>query len=72
MQRYLRVSEVLTLAGISRTTLYRWLKLGIFPKRHQLGPGLVGFVEEEVREWLANRPEVGDGGGELESNPSTD
>ena len=59
MQRYLRVSEVLSLAGISRSTLYRWLKQGIFPKRYQIGPGLVGFVEEEVREWLENRPEVG-------------
>lgn len=60
MRRYLRVSEVLTLAGISRSTLYRWLKQGIFPRRYQIGPGLVGFVEEEVRDWLANRPQVED------------
>ena len=60
MKRYLRVSEVLALTGISRATLYRWQQRGIFPQRRQIGPGSVGFVEEEVREWLEKRPEVRD------------
>lgn len=28
---------------------------GLFPKRVQLGPGRVGWVEEEVEEWLLIR-----------------
>lgn len=28
---------------------------GKFPKRVQLGPGRVGYVEEEVEDWLRQR-----------------
>ncbi|MFZ0469965.1 MAG: AlpA family phage regulatory protein [Thiogranum sp.] len=32
-------------------------KAGKFPKRVQLGPNRVGWVEEEVLDWLHNRLE---------------
>lgn len=28
---------------------------GLFPKRVQLGPGRVGWVEEEIEEWMRER-----------------
>lgn len=28
---------------------------GLFPKRVQLGPGRVGWVDEEVEDWLKTR-----------------
>ena len=28
---------------------------GMFPKRVQLGPGRVGWVEEEIEEWMRER-----------------
>jgi len=33
-------------------------KAGLFPKRVQLGPNRVGWVEEEVLDWLHKRMEV--------------
>jgi len=30
-------------------------KAGLFPKRIQLGPNRVGWVESEVRDWLQQR-----------------
>lgn len=32
-------------------------KAGKFPKRVQLGPNRVGWVEDEVLDWLQHRPE---------------
>ena len=62
MQRYLRISEVVELTGVSRATIYRWQQLGHFPQRRQIGPGSVGYVESEVRDWILSRPKVGENG----------
>ena len=59
MQRYLRLTEVITLTGVSRATIYRWQRRGIFPKSRKIGPQTVGFVESEVREWIKTRPVTG-------------
>ncbi len=59
MQRYLRLPEVIELTGVSRATIYRWQRRGIFPKSRKMGPQSVGFVEAEVREWMKTRPETG-------------
>ena len=46
--------------GVSRMTLYRWATqpeyadMG-FPKPINLGANSVGFVEEEIDQWLADR-----------------
>ena len=28
---------------------------GLFPKRVQLGPGRVGYVDEEIEDWIKSR-----------------
>ncbi|MDF2445758.1 MAG: hypothetical protein K0S46_994 [Moraxellaceae bacterium] len=54
----LRLKAVIARTGLSKTTIY---ELGdpshprydpTFPKRFQLTPGAVGWVEQEVMEWL--------------------
>lgn len=55
--RYLRLPQVLVRVGVSWVTLYRWEKKGIFPKRRLLGERAVGWRENEIDEWCANRPE---------------
>ena len=54
--KYLRIDEVLDLTGVSRATIWRWMRAGKFPARRRLGPNVVAWVSEEVAEWLANRP----------------
>ena len=49
----LREAKVRELTGLSRTTRWRLERDGRFPQRVQLGPRCVGWVEGEVRAWLA-------------------
>lgn len=59
MERYLRLPEVIVLTGVSRATIYRWQREGLFPKSRRIGPQAVGFRESEVREWMQTRPVSG-------------
>jgi len=56
--RLLRTSEVLRLTGISRTSLWKMRRDGQFPAARRLRPGgrVIGFREDEVRDWLQSRP----------------
>ncbi len=50
--RILRVPEVTKKLGISRTTLWRWSRRPGFPVKLELGPQTVGWIEEEVDNWI--------------------
>lgn len=50
--RILRVPEVTRKLGISRTTLWRWSRRPGFPVKLELGPQTVGWIEEEIDEWI--------------------
>jgi len=52
----LRTEDVTRLTGLSRTTLWRLERSGNFPPRVRLGANSVGWVEDEVHEWIASRP----------------
>ena len=50
-QRYYRTNEVYQMVGISRTTLFRWLKQGILKEaKHRDRRGWRLFTEDEVEE----------------------
>jgi prophage regulatory protein len=36
----------------SRSTLLRWEKLGLFPKRRRIGPNRIAYLENEINNWL--------------------
>lgn len=59
--RVLSAQDVSDQLGIGRTTLWRWEREGRFPRRRQLGPNRVGWLEAEVDEWLESRPLAIDG-----------
>lgn len=52
----LRTTEVTRLTGLSRTTIWRLERHGKFPARIRLGENSVGWLGEEVQEWIAGRP----------------
>ncbi len=52
----LRLPDVLAKVGIARSTLYSWIDHGLFPPPVQLGPRAVGWLGQDVEEWLAARP----------------
>ena len=57
------VMRILSKRQVKELVLYspqhtaRLEKAGLFPKRVQLGPSRVGWVEEEVLDWLQERLE---------------
>jgi len=51
----LRPSEICRRNGICRSTLYNWIRAGLWPELIDLGPRLVGQPEREVDELIAAR-----------------
>lgn len=54
-RKILRLPEVISLTGLSRTTIYEYVSRGIFPAQIRLGPRTIGWFEAEVEEWLMQR-----------------
>jgi prophage regulatory protein len=54
-KRLLRFPEVRARVGLSRSTIRRLERAGSFPKHHRLSPGAVGWPEEDINNWIANR-----------------
>jgi prophage regulatory protein len=54
----LRRREVESLTGLSRSTIYHYVKNGEFPKPVALGPRAVGWLESAVSEWIAQRVKI--------------
>lgn len=55
-RRYIRRTEVETLTSLSRSTIYRMMEIGDFPKPIKLTRKAVAWPEEQIVEWLNNRP----------------
>ena len=55
---FLRRKQVETRTGLSRSTIYQYIKDGVFPKPVPLGPRAVGWLESDVSEWIATRVKI--------------
>lgn len=51
----LRRKQVQARTGLSRSTIYLYIKAEQFPKPVALGPRAVGWIESEVSDWIAGR-----------------
>lgn len=58
MNRMLKPREVVKITGMSRTTIWRKEKQGLFPSRRDMGNRSVGWLASEVNEWMENLPKV--------------
>lgn len=54
-QRLIRLPEVLQRVGVSRSTLYCWIKRGQFPRQIALGANSSAWIEADVNAWIAAR-----------------
>jgi len=69
-KRFIRLPEVLTRTGYGRTTIYRKMEEGTFPRSVKLGgppidPNVldsraVAWIEDEVDQWIESRIEERD------------
>ncbi|MEO1167905.1 MAG: AlpA family transcriptional regulator [Pseudomonadota bacterium] len=53
--RLIRLPEVMSRVGLGRSTIYRWMSEGKFPKPVQLGGHAVAWACDEVDEWVADK-----------------
>lgn len=53
--RFLSEPDVVTLTGISRDTIRRLERKGMFPARRRLSPGRVGWLQSEIELWIEAR-----------------
>ena len=51
----LRLPEVMKRTGLSRSSIYLKTSLNEFPKSISLGARAIGWLEEEVNEWVEER-----------------
>lgn len=54
LDRFMREKEVLCVTSFSRTTLWREIKRGRFPKSVVISAGRVGWRESAVEAWQLN------------------
>ncbi|MEG3147602.1 AlpA family phage regulatory protein [Sphingomonas sp. RT2P30] len=52
--RILRIKPVLERTGLSRSTLYRKIQDGSFPKQIAISARCAGWRESEINEWARN------------------
>lgn len=53
--RTIRLKDVIDSTGIARSTIYKLIGEGVFPKPVPLIGRSVGWVESEVHEWIRGR-----------------
>ena len=58
--RIIRLKEVIDCTGLGRSTIYKYIAEGSFPKPVSLGDRSVGWVESEVHDWILARIEARD------------
>ncbi|MDB1122234.1 AlpA family transcriptional regulator [Vibrio algarum] len=58
--RFIRLKEVISKTGLSRSTIYSLIKEGRFPPNVPIGSRSVAWVESEVEEWLEESVQVRD------------
>lgn len=57
LDRFMRERDVLDATSLSRTTLWRVIKNGQFPKPVRISPGRVGWRESAIIAWQENPAE---------------
>ena len=56
--RILRPKDVSAKIGLSRTTIWRAVRVGDFPSPLRLSGRAVGWLEAEVEEWIDTRARI--------------
>jgi prophage regulatory protein len=52
---FLRLTQVKSRTGLSRSEIYRRIAMGEFPNQIKLGPRASAWIEDEIDRWCAVR-----------------
>jgi prophage regulatory protein len=58
--RFMRLTEVIRDTGLGRSSIYKRIAEGVFPKPVPLGGRTVGWVSDEIEAWILERIEERD------------
>ena len=53
--KFIRISEVMEMTGLARSTIYKYARAGSFPATVKISRRAAAWVEHEVNEWMAQR-----------------
>ena len=51
-QQFIRLGEVIQITSLSKTSIYRLISEGTFPKQIQIGKRAVGWVRSDINAWI--------------------
>jgi prophage regulatory protein len=52
ISRLLRLPDVKSATGLSKSTIYARMSEGNFPKQISIGPRLVVWLESDIQQWI--------------------
>jgi prophage regulatory protein len=55
MSNFIRLKNVRSMTGLSRSSIYAMMKAGEFPKNVLLGARAVGWIDSEVNDWIEGK-----------------
>lgn len=58
--RLIRLKEVIDSTGLGRSTIYKYIAEGLFPKPVSLGDRAVAWLESEIQDWILARVKARD------------
>ena len=53
--KLIKLTEVMASTGLARSTVYKYIKTGTFPKPVPQGERAVAWLENEIQEWIMER-----------------
>jgi prophage regulatory protein len=53
------MAQVMELTGLKRATIYKLHKTGAFPRNVKLSTRAVGWIDDDVHRWIADRQSQG-------------
>jgi prophage regulatory protein len=53
--KLLRLPQVKSVTGLSKSSIYARISAGTFPKQIPLGPRLVVWVESDIQKWISEQ-----------------
>jgi len=53
--RFIRLQDVIEKTGLPRASIYKRMKVGLFPKSVAVGGRAVAWIEQEILDWMADR-----------------
>ena len=55
MGKFLRLTDIKNITGLSRSTIYLMIKNGKFPNNVKIGARAVGWVDSDLQSWIEGR-----------------